>query len=148
MRLLPVCALALAVGCGEPASPPPRAADPAAPAEDCPAAALDAEALHRAYRDDAAAADRQYLGKLVQVSGAAGLGGPEADDFRLPLLTEFGDRIHFDVTCRFRPEASLKVRQVRRYDRVAVRGYCRGKQPVGGASPRWHVVLEECRRVE
>lgn len=88
----------------------------------------DAASLDSAYRADAAAADKIYKGKILELDCAVKMTGFEDGRGRAnrPFVTVSGSSASTSLMCRFGPEAQQAVAALKEGQNVQIIGVCRG----------------------
>ena len=103
---------------------------------------VTAEELCSAYKDNEAAADAQYKGKILEVTGRRELTGSSGiDSDGNPYTIISSESLSGGVRCWFSPEDVLQITKLGLGKEVTIRGKCYGYS-------MWTVLLGECSIVD
>lgn len=91
-----------------------------------PALAITADALHSEYDANEVAADEKYKGKVLEVTGTVKEIGKDILDDQYVALQLPRNQFMTSVHCSFPAGASKELAQLRKGQRVTIRGKCKG----------------------
>lgn len=165
MRYLMLFAFILIMGCGQQAQQqnqpdnqqqagldavdgiPDGNGNPAA--KEDPVEVPETTTLYREYMENAIKADLKYTDKLVQISTTFWDAQKVGNKFLVRMVTASGmSSVSADLYCWFSPEEAAKLADLKRWQRILIRGVCRGKSPQAGTWKGWKVTIEDCQFVQ